>query len=66
VLVFGILTLATACLVLGCLYTVQETRLAMVGLREEQTLMRLDTRVPSEPPADAGAFARPTARGMHP
>jgi hypothetical protein len=39
VLVFGIGTLATVCLILGCLYTVQETRLAMVGLREEQTLM---------------------------
>jgi hypothetical protein len=36
---FGIGALGTAGLIQGCLYTVQETRLAMAGLREEETLI---------------------------
>jgi hypothetical protein len=40
VLVFAIGTLATACLIQGCLYMVRETRLALIGLQEEQTLMQ--------------------------
>jgi hypothetical protein len=47
VLVFAIGTLATACLIQGCLYTVRETRLALIGLREEQTLMQARHNVAS-------------------
>jgi hypothetical protein len=47
VFVFAIGTLATACLIQGCLYTVRETRLAMMGLREEQTLIQEKHKVAS-------------------
>src|SRR5262249_33425509 len=47
VLVFGVGTLATACFTQGCLYTVRETRLALRGLQEEQTLMEARHNVAS-------------------
>jgi hypothetical protein len=37
---FAIGAIAGACLVQGCIYTVHETRLAMTGLREEETLLQ--------------------------
>jgi hypothetical protein len=36
---FGLGVLATTCLVQGCVFTIRETRLAMINLQEEQTLL---------------------------